>query len=81
MLETITFPVENCPACARDVLVGRDLNERDELIAVCTRCGTELSGESRAYSAASVAALGYDLDGQGDGCGTGGCGSCSTNGA
>lgn len=83
MLETITFPVAHCPRCGRDVLVGYGAAEAgddaDEVVAQCTRCGDPLGDDGRRrYSAASLSALGYEIDGVGEGCGTGGCGSCGS---
>jgi hypothetical protein len=83
MLETATFPVANCGPCGREVLVGHELDERDELIGVCTRCGTALAQQTgfRMLGSAALRGLGYDVDPSdgGGGCGSGGCSSCGTS--
>ncbi len=78
MQETQTFPVDYCESCERDVLVARDLDDADEWVRICTRCATPLAArdDSRAYSAASLQAIGYTFEHLSGGCGSGGCGSC-----
>lgn len=82
-MDTTTFPVTSCEACLRDVVAGYDLDANDELVAVCTRCKTQLAMQSgfRMLGAAAIRGLGYDLvDESSGGCGTGGggCASCGS---
>ena len=81
MLETATFPVSYCPSCARDVVVARDLDVDEQWVEVCTRCSGVLpsAASTRRYGASSVVALGYAIEGYGEGCGSGGCGSCGSS--
>lgn len=81
MIETVTFPVRFCGACARDVVVARDLDADDAWVDVCTRCSATLpTGSSRQLSASALTAMGYEVEGEGGiiGCGSGGCASCAT---
>lgn len=85
MFETFSFPVKPCSSCARDVLVARELDDADEWVEVCTRCGTALdaSRPARAWTASALSGIGYDVEGEsaaaGCGEGGGGCSSCATS--
>lgn len=89
MLETVTFPVAHCPACARDGVVARDLDENDEWVLVCARCSTVLGLRAevrvRELGAVALKALGWTVEreipsaGCGDDDGGGGCSSCASS--
>ncbi|TVR01217.1 MAG: hypothetical protein EA398_10280 [Deltaproteobacteria bacterium] len=73
------LPVAPCAACGTDVLVAWDLDEAEELVAVCARCNAVLPADAdrRPADADGLRELGFTLDevpGDGGGCGGGGCG-------
>ncbi len=90
MLETITFPVAHCPACARDNVAARDLDDRDEWVLVCARCSEPLGSLEdvpvRQLGAVALKGLGWTVEreipsagcGDDDG-GGGGCSSCASS--
>lgn len=84
------FPSAPCPACARDVLVYRDLAPDGAIVQRCLDCDAALDqgAASNAWSTRDVLDAGYALEGatQADpsdaGCASsGGCrgGACSTH--
>ena len=85
VLETVTFSVYSCEPCAGPVLAAWDLDEHDELVPVCARCGARLepAADARRVGASALRRFGYDVEGEGPvtrGCGSGGsCGSCSSS--
>lgn len=86
LIETAMFPVYRCSSCGVDVLVAHDLDEQDRLVHVCARCGCRLGVEGeievRRLGARALPGLGFELDGGGAGCGSGGsCSSCGTKSA
>ncbi len=82
MLETVKFPVGDCPDCGPNRLLAWDLDGLDELVAVCSHCDTPIPDDlrKRDIGALGLKHYGYLVEGEGKpqkGCGTSG-GSCSS---
>ena len=83
MIESVTFPVGDCPSCGRDVLLAGELGDDGEIVYVCSHCSHPMSEgfAPRELGAQSLALRGYTVEGEIDsgGCGSdsdGGCSSC-----
>jgi hypothetical protein len=73
--------VSYCESCDREVVVARDLDERDELVPICPHCDTVLDAVKSERGGFALRSLGYEVEGEGPksrGCGSGGsCSGCS----
>lgn len=80
MLETVKFPVGECPRCATEVLLQRRLDDRDALILACAHCDTPMPAdfEPRFLGARGLLQMGYLVEGEIEqrGCGSSGGASC-----
>lgn len=82
MLETVTFPIVSCSACARRTLGAYALVD-DDLQLVCSRCDAPSERPAQMLGASALSALGITVEGEGEtkGCGSGddggGCSSCA----
>ncbi|MCA9565329.1 MAG: hypothetical protein KC561_17645 [Myxococcales bacterium] len=85
MVETVTFPVFDCPSCGPNKLLSTELSESDELQMVCMHCGHAAEGSKslRFLPASGLDRFGYEVEGELEtlGCGSGdsGCASCGSN--
>jgi hypothetical protein len=84
MIESVSFPVGDCPSCKREVLLAGALDEDQELVYVCSHCGCTIPADQppRQLGARSLALRGYLVEGELDDGGSvtrssSGCSTCS----
>lgn len=81
---TSAFPTARCEPCAKSVLTYVTLDERGDEVRCCVHCDSVIVEELRWLTASELEAEGYEIgyrprdEKSGDGCGSGGCGTCAT---
>lgn len=69
------FPVSRCARCGRDVLTHVHLDDGGRERRLCLHCDAEIDPrEVRWVLQDELGPLGYDLEGEENGCGRPGCG-------
>ncbi len=83
-LNASAFPVADCSACGRVVLLHVALDDAGRERRCCVHCDTPIDAQMRWIGAGELEREGYYFGpppaktGAGGGCGGGGCGSCGT---
>ncbi|HVN28772.1 MAG TPA: hypothetical protein VMT64_09820 [Candidatus Binataceae bacterium] len=80
---TSTFPTALCEPCGKSVLTYVTLDAYGEEVRCCAHCDGLIVNELRRLNASELEAEGYEIgyrprEKSGGGCGSGGCGTCST---
>ena len=81
---TSAFPTARCEPCGKSVLTYVVLDASGDEVRRCVHCDTPIIEELRWLTASELESEGYEIGYRprekesGGGCGSGGCGSCST---